>query len=153
MLYDLLLVLFQEGAPTDVLLSAYNLFQRVAIAVEMVWADLKDHGHREYRRKYGRWWRQATGRANRVIQSIYLSLHTHPSPTFNLSSLSSLRRDFVSESVRCIDPRIGETRRNMRDLTVLHNAIIITDFYRHMFVLYARHRIQHLLSQIDAQEM
>ena len=116
----------------------------------MVWADLMDHGRNEYRRKKGRWWRQATGRSNRVIQAIYITLQSHSSSRSRIPHLSIHNRNIVPENVRCV--RHSETGRNIRDLTVLHNAIAITDFYRQMFALYATNRIERLLQQAEEHQ-
>ena len=132
------------------LLAGYDIFQRVAIAVETVLGDMTDQGRNDYRRRYGRWWRQAVGRSNRIIQSIYLNLRSRNTPNIDIQQLSTHSRNLISESVRCIDPDSQGTRRNMRDLAILRNAIAITDHFRHMFVLYAEHRINHLLSQANS---
>ena len=134
------------------LLSGYDLFQRVAIAVEMVLADMTDQGRNDYRRRYGRWWRQAVGRSNRIIQSIHTNFKSRSTPNIDINQLSTHSRSLVSESTRCIDPNSEETRRNMRDLTILQNVIAITDHFRHMFVLYAQHRISHLLNQASSDQ-
>ena len=132
------------------LLAGYDIFQRVAIAVEMVLGDMTDQGHNDYRRRYGRWWRQAVGRSNRIIQSIHLNLKSRNTPNIDIQQLSTHSRNLISESVRCIDPNSQGTRRNMRDLAILSNAMAITDHFRHMFVLYAEHRINHLLNQANS---
>ena len=123
--------------PISVLLSGYDIFQRVAIAVEMVLADMTDQGRNDYRRRYGRWWRQAVGRSNRIIQSIHINLKSRNTPNIDINLLSTHSRSLISEPIRCINPNSEETQRNMRDLTILQNAIAITDHFRHMFVLYA----------------
>ena len=136
--------------PISVLLAGYDIFQRVAIAVEMVLGDMTDQGRNDYRRRYGRWWRQAVGRSNRIIQSIHLNLKSRNTPNIDIQQLSTHSRNLISESVRCIDPNSQGTRRNMRDLAILSNAMAITAHFRHMFVLYAEHRINHLLNQANS---
>ena len=113
---------------------------------------MTDQGRNAYRRRYGRWWRQAVGRSNRIIQSIYINLRSQNTSTIDIGQLTTHSRSIISQPVRCIHHTSRATRRNMRDLTILKNAISITDHYRHMFVLYAQHRINHLLSQANAQQ-
>ena len=113
---------------------------------------MTDHGRTTYRRNLGRWWRQAIGRSNRVIESIYMNLRSRASLDVDEESLATLGRNVASESVRCIDPAFGETGRNMRDFIILMNAITITEHFRHMFVLYARHRMQYLINQVGTQQ-
>ena len=113
---------------------------------------MTDQGRNAYRRRYGRWWRQAVGRSNRIIQSIYINLQSRNTSNVDIGQLTTHSRSIVSQPVRCIDHTSSATRRNLRDLTILKNAIAITDHYRHMFVLYAQHRINHLLSQANAQQ-
>ena len=113
---------------------------------------MTDQGRNAFRRRYGRWWRQAVGRSNRIIQSIYINLQSRNSSNGDIGQLMTHSRSIISQPVRCIDHTSSATRRNMRDLTILKNAIAITDHYRHMFVLYAQHRINHLLSQANVQQ-
>ena len=133
-------VLFQALGPIHVLLSGYDLFQRVAIATEMVLADMTDHGRNDFRRRCGRWWRQAVFRSNRIIQSIYMNLKSRAPPNIDINQLSTHSRTLISESVRCANPISEETIRNIRDLAILQNVVAITDHYRHMFILYAQDR-------------
>ena len=113
---------------------------------------MTDQGRNSYRRRYGRFWRQAVGRSNRIIQSIYTNLRSRDTSNVNIGQLTTHSRSIISETVRCIDHSSRATRRNMRDLTILHNAIAITDNFRHMFVLYAQNRITFLLNQANSQQ-
>ena len=139
------------------LISAYDLFQRLAIAVELVWSDLvdqtqSDRGRLMFRQRKGRQWRLAIGKSNRIIEAIHMSLKALGSPRVDISNLMVYNRNIVSEPLRCIDIASETTRHNMRDFAILQNVIAITDHFRHMFVLYAQHRINHLLSEASGQQ-
>ena len=116
----------------------------------MVLGDMTDGGRNEYRRRSGRWWRLAVARSNRVLESIHMNLRSSGSPNIDISRLAVHNRNIISDPVRCIDSASGATRRDMRDLAILQNAIAITDHYRHMFVLYAQQRINQLLANAQA---
>ena len=139
------------------LISAYNLFQRLAIAVELVWSDLvdqtqSDRGRFMFRQRKGRQWRLAIGKSNRIIEAIHMSLKALGSSRVDINNLMVHNRNVVSEPVRCIDIASETTRHNMRDFAILQNAVAITDHFRHMFVLYAQHRINHLISEASGQQ-
>ena len=105
-----------------------------------------------FRQRKGRQWRLAIGKSNRIIEAIHMSLEALGSPRVDINNLMVYNRNVVSEHVRCIDIASETTRHNMRDFAILQNVIAITDHFRHMFVLYAQHRINHLLSEASEQQ-
>ena len=105
-----------------------------------------------FRQRKGRQWRLAIGKSNRIIEAIHMSLKALGSSRVDINNLMVYNRNVVSEPVRCIDIASETTRHNMRDFAILQNVIAITDHFRHMFVLYAQHRINHLLSEASGQQ-
>lgn len=117
-----------------VLISAYNLFQRVAIGLELVKRDLETSTSEEYVTKKGSYWKLAFEAANRVVEAVFLGLKSRG---HNAENLAVLKRDIVLPAAACAT---SEAMRDLRDWVILSNSIQIVQAYKQLFGMYARNR-------------
>ena len=129
----------RQGAK-GVLISGYNLLQRMALGLEVVLRNLQNSPV-DYATKNGNFWHLAYQQANRAIESTYLLLKNQNFPVENLPLLP---RNTVPLNVACIS---SQAISDMRDWTILHDSITVTDFYVKMFNSYKDHMAHRLVER------
>ena len=117
----------RQGAK-GVLISGYNLIQRVAIGLEVVLRNLQ-MSNTNYVTKSGNFWQLSYQQSNRVIESIFILLKSLNYPVENLPLVS---RNTVPSNVACMVNK-SEAISDLRDWAILHDSINIIDFYLKMF--------------------
>ena len=95
----------------------------------------------DYSTKYGSFWHLVYQQANRAIESAYLLLKNQNFPVENLPLLP---RNTVPLNVACIS---SQAISDLRDWTILHDSITVTDFYVKMFNSYKDHMAHRLVER------
>ena len=118
----------RQGAK-GVLISGYNLLQRMALGLEVVLRNLQSSPV-DYATKNGNFWHLAYQQTNRAIESTYLLLKNQNFPVANLPLLA---RNIVPLNVACMH---SQAVSDLRDRVILHESMTVTTFYVKMFNSY-----------------
>ena len=129
----------EDGGLPSLVRAGYAALQRVAVAFELVNADLRANG--EYRQKLGRFWRLGEMTANRAVEAAYVTLRAANGGSGEAAAAPTVPRSIVPERISCLDQ---ESRRNVRDWVILSDSMVIANFYRRLF-----HHAQRRLSQSE----
>lgn len=107
------------------LISAYNLMQRVSIGLELVYKSL-EMSDSAYVNNNGNFWKLTCEQSLRVIESIFLNLKIVDFPAENLPIL---KREITPQNAVCIN---SESTRNLRDFVIMQDSLKIVEFYLNM---------------------
>ena len=134
--------LFQRSrhGAKGVLISAYNLLQRMSLGLEVVLRNLQT-SNLAYATKNGNFWHLAYQQANRVTESAYILLKNQDFPVENLSILS---RNTVPLNVACMS---SQAMSDMRDWVILHDSMTLTNFFVQLFNSYKNHMSHRLVER------
>jgi hypothetical protein len=127
---------FQAEGNNSLLVSAHLMFQRMAIAMELVEHEL--HLEHKFHLKVGRLFKLCKQTANRIVESLHVLLMART----KLSS-AELRTRVETTVPRRVAARVAclpeASKRNIRDWVILSSSEIIAHFYKHMFHLFEQH--------------
>ena len=129
----------RQGAK-GVLISGYNLLQRMALGLEVVLRNLQSSPV-DYATKNGNFWHLAYQQTNRAIESTYLLLKNQ---NFPVSNLPILARSIVPLNVACMH---SQAMSDLRDWVILHDSMTVTTFYVKMFNSYKDHMSHRLVER------
>ena len=99
---------------------AYDVSQRVAIALEVVLRGLQSSPELYVERK-GNFWSLAYQACNRLIEAIYLSLL---SQNINLREITEVKRSIVNPRLACVTSRAYQ---DLRDYLILRDSSNIAE--------------------------
>ena len=105
---------------TEDLKLVYDIFQRLAILVEVVKADIGHH--RDASRGTQHLWQLVERGLVRVLEQVFMELRT----TIGEEVLSPLTREEVPEWLRCM---VHSVERDKRDFIVLRDTLHATNFF------------------------
>ena len=106
--------------PLDFLELAYDVSQRVAIALEVVLRGLQDSPERYVSRK-GNFWSLAYQASNRLIEAIYLTALANHYP---IHSFKIVHRQIVNRRIACVTSR---TFQDLRDFVILRDCSKVSE--------------------------
>ena len=132
-MFNLVFIFFQASTHGEkrFLKSSFVIFQRIAIAIEVVTQHLQLDSL-QYTIKQGNFWSLTQEAANRVVQAIYILLKSKHS-THRLPTLS---REIVPLGIACMSN--DETQINTRDWVILSNTMKMLTFYQSLFQHYVQ---------------
>ena len=99
---------------------AYDVSQRVAIALEVVLRGLQDSPERYASRK-GNFWSLAYQASNRLIEAIYLTALAGQYP---IDGFKIVHRQIVNRRIACLNSR---TFQDLRDFIILRDCTKISE--------------------------
>ena len=97
-------------------LEAYSIFQRLALAIEVVTTDLKHHKHSTHRM-----WRSSSHTVSSILRDIFTELVIR-----DVNIPVPLPRDVIPYNMRCL---VFSTYRDTRDFIVLRHLMEAAEFY------------------------
>ena len=116
-------------------ISGYNLMQRVSIALELVLRELQTSTSEAYVQKKGNFWKLAFEASNRIIETLYDTLLSRG---HNVNRLQVFKRNLVPLPIACLAS--DEASRDLRDWVILSNVLQLSEFFEQLFRKYAQSR-------------
>lgn len=112
----------------------------MALGLEVVLSNLK-LSNEAYVTKKGSFWKLSYEQANRVVESIYITLK---SQNFPAESLPKVARDVVPINVACID---AEATSDLRDWVILQDTIKLLEFFTALFTEFQQYKHQEIVER------
>ena len=129
--------------PKGVLVSGYNLIQKVALGLEVVVRNLQ-LSNSQYATKSGNFWQLSYQQSNRIVESLFILLKSLNFPAENLPLVA---RSTVPPNVACMNENPNEALSDLRDWVILHDSMSVIDFYLKMFKAYKIHLARNLVER------
>lgn len=116
----------------SVLVTGYNVMQRIAIGLELTVVDLESN-YEHYALKKGNFWKLACEAAHRVIEAIYVLLKAEHYP---VERLPKLHRSIIDPKIACMASEAG---RDSRDFYILKDSVALVQLYKWLFNAFVNH--------------